>query len=191
MTPLPQLRMNSFLLPKVPNLVSVRRLVLAAGRGSGLALELWRILENPRWFGAWLWIQEEEHRIFNVVNVWYRVKRRSLASVFFLHQRLSIKPSWRNSAQSRFQMIICTMVQHGCSKQTFQLVFVLSRNKVEENVILWSKIQLLKICPVCLSVCLSFYLSLSVSVCLSLSLSAPAETHNCCDIYHRLQQYEP
>ena len=40
MTPLPQLRINSFVLRKVPNPVRVRRLVLAAGRGSGLALEL-------------------------------------------------------------------------------------------------------------------------------------------------------
>ena len=72
-------------------------------------------------------------------------------------------------------MITCTMVQHGCSKQTFQLVFVLSRNKVEENVILSSKIQLLKFCPVCLCVCLSICLSLSLSVCLC--LSPPLQKH--------------
>ena len=36
--------------------------------------------------------------------------------------------------------------QHGCSKQMFQLVFALSQNKVEENFIVLSKIQLLKIC---------------------------------------------
>ena len=40
MIPLPQLHINSFLLPQVPNPVSVRRLVLTAGRGSSLALEL-------------------------------------------------------------------------------------------------------------------------------------------------------
>ena len=71
-----RLQISSFVLPQVSNLVSVRRLVLAAGRSSGLALELRRILRKPRWFDAWLWIQEEEHRIFNVVNVWYRVRRR-------------------------------------------------------------------------------------------------------------------
>ena len=38
----------SFVLPQVPNPVRVRRLVLAAGRGSGLALEF----ANPRWFDA-------------------------------------------------------------------------------------------------------------------------------------------
>ena len=36
--------------------------------------------------------------------------------------------------------------QHGCSKQMFQLVFAQSQNKVEENFIVLSKIQLLKIC---------------------------------------------
>ena len=40
MIPLPQVHINSFVLPQVSNLVSVRRLVLAAGRASGLALEL-------------------------------------------------------------------------------------------------------------------------------------------------------
>ena len=43
-------------------------------------------------------------------------------------------------------------VQHGCSKQMFQLVFVLSQNRTEENLIVLPNIQLLKICPVCLSV---------------------------------------
>ena len=39
--PLPQLHFNPFVLPQVPNPVSVRiRTVLAAGRGSGFALEL-------------------------------------------------------------------------------------------------------------------------------------------------------
>ena len=71
----PQLH-SLFVLPRVSNPVSVRRLVLAAGWGSGLALELRRILASPRWFDAWLWIQEEEHRIFNVVNVYYRVRRK-------------------------------------------------------------------------------------------------------------------
>ena len=61
MIPLPQLHINSFVLPRVPNPVGVRRLVLAAGRGSGLVLEFRRILANPRRFDAWLWIQEEEH----------------------------------------------------------------------------------------------------------------------------------
>ena len=37
---LPQLHINSFVLHQVPNPVSVRRLVLAAVRGSSLALEL-------------------------------------------------------------------------------------------------------------------------------------------------------
>ena len=74
MIPLPQLHINSCVLPQVPNPVSVRRLVLATGRGSGLALEFRRILANPRWFDAWFWIQEEEHRISSVVNVWYRVR---------------------------------------------------------------------------------------------------------------------
>ena len=32
-------------------------------------------------------------------------------------------------------------VQHGCSKQAVQIVFVLSQNKVEENFIVASKIQ--------------------------------------------------
>ena len=45
MIPLPQLHINSFVLPQVPNPVSVRRLVLAAGRGSGLALEQTNISE--------------------------------------------------------------------------------------------------------------------------------------------------
>ena len=40
MIPLPQVHINSFVLPQVSDPVSVRRLVLAAGRASGLALEL-------------------------------------------------------------------------------------------------------------------------------------------------------
>ena len=59
MISLPQLH-NSFVLPRFPNPVSVSRLMLAAGRGSSLALEFKRILANPRWFDAWLWIQEKE-----------------------------------------------------------------------------------------------------------------------------------
>ena len=43
-------------------------------------------------------------------------------------------------------------VQLGCSKQTLQLVSVLPRN--EGNIIVSSIVQLLKICPVSLSVCL-------------------------------------
>ena len=45
MIPLPQLthQVNSFVLPQVPNPVSVNRRVRTAGRGSGLALELRRI----------------------------------------------------------------------------------------------------------------------------------------------------
>ena len=58
MIPLPQLHINSFVLPQVPNPVSVRRFVLAAGRGSGLALELRRILENPRWFDVCVFVCE-------------------------------------------------------------------------------------------------------------------------------------
>ena len=57
MISLPQLH-NSFVLPRVPNPVSVSRLMLAAGRGSGLVLEFRRILANP--IDAWLWIQEEK-----------------------------------------------------------------------------------------------------------------------------------
>ena len=68
MIPLLILHTNAFVLPQVSNLVSVRRLVLAAGRGSGLALEFRQILANPRWFDAWLWIQEE-NRIFDIVSV--------------------------------------------------------------------------------------------------------------------------
>ena len=72
MIPLSQLHINYFVLPHVPNPVSVRRLVRGAGRGSGLAVELRRILANRRWFDAWLWLREEDHRTFHVVNVWYR-----------------------------------------------------------------------------------------------------------------------
>ena len=59
MIPLPQLHINSFVLPRVSNLINVRRLVLAAGRASGLVLKFRRILANPIWFDAWLWIQKK------------------------------------------------------------------------------------------------------------------------------------
>ena len=103
--------------------------MLAAGRGSGLAFELRRILANPRWFDAWLWIQEE-NRIFSVVTVWFRVRRRRqhwfLLAPKAKHTAHAV-PFFDDPALAPYEL------QHGCNKQTSRFVFVLSRNTVEEN----------------------------------------------------------
>ena len=71
--PLPMLHIDYFVLQYIPRPVSVRRISLAAGRGSGLVREIRRMLASPRWFNAWLWLREGEHRQFEVTHVWYRV----------------------------------------------------------------------------------------------------------------------
>ena len=70
--PLPQIHISRHVLSEVPEPVSVRRLVRSAGRGSGLALELRRILSNQRWYNAWLWLSEQQHRNFEVLDISYK-----------------------------------------------------------------------------------------------------------------------
>ena len=83
-----------------------------------------------------------------------------------------------NSAQSCFSMITCTL--WGTTWQTLPLTFVLSQNKVKENFIVSSKIQLLKVCPVCLPPPPPPPPTLQTS-----------HTHNCCSRYRRRWQCVP
>ena len=94
MISLPQLHMNSFVLPRASNLINVRRLVLAAGRASGLALELSRILATEPKMVRCVAL-DTGRRTSNLQRAPYLVQSetKALVSVFFLHQRLSIKQS--------------------------------------------------------------------------------------------------
>ena len=73
-TALPKLYISYNVLPAIPRPVSVRRLIRVSGRGSGLIIEVRRILRSPNWCNAWLFLSEIENRWFELRKIWYRKK---------------------------------------------------------------------------------------------------------------------
>jgi len=73
--PSPRIHINWSVLPHVPYPVSVRKLVLTAGRSSGLVMEIKKILADPRWIYAWLWLKEDRYRNFYITRVSYKTKK--------------------------------------------------------------------------------------------------------------------
>lgn len=71
------LHIKHFVLSNIPQPVSVGKLITASGWGSGLDLEIRCVFSTstPRWIEGWLWLQEEEPRRFDIIDVWYKQRR--------------------------------------------------------------------------------------------------------------------
>ncbi|KAL8582246.1 hypothetical protein ACOMHN_037003 [Nucella lapillus] len=69
--PRPSFHIGYGVIQNVPQPVSVRRLYLAAGQGSGLGLEIRRVVNNRRWWNAWLWLHEDQFRNFELRGIWF------------------------------------------------------------------------------------------------------------------------
>ena len=70
--PLPRIYIRPNLISNMPNPVSVRRLLQAAGPKSGIIDEIKSIIQEPRWLNAWLHLQEVEYRWFEILSIWWR-----------------------------------------------------------------------------------------------------------------------
>ena len=70
--PLPEIYLDPSILPQVPTVISVRRLVGIYGRFSGVTIEIRRIINNNKWFNAWMELSEGENRWFSIQSIYLR-----------------------------------------------------------------------------------------------------------------------
>ncbi|KAL8573961.1 hypothetical protein ACOMHN_029408 [Nucella lapillus] len=71
--PNPKLHIGDYVMQHIPDLVSIRRIMRNAGKGSGLVKEIQRRFgSDPRWANAWLHLRDHGYRSFEVVDVFWR-----------------------------------------------------------------------------------------------------------------------
>jgi hypothetical protein len=71
---LPRIYISPDIMQDVPNVVSVRRLLLNFGRFSGLILEIRNIIRESRWANAWLHLRLCTDALcwYEIADIWYR-----------------------------------------------------------------------------------------------------------------------
>ena len=72
----PRIYISPSILQHPPSPLSVRRLISACGRGSGLGIAIRGIINNSQWYNAWLFLENLENRWFSVQHIIWRQWKR-------------------------------------------------------------------------------------------------------------------